>query len=159
MRVSDGEGLVHLRSTEYTGPIRLRALVEDFVATARVEQVAPLRPLVATGYVQLRQGFGGNVRDNGNAPTEIGDSLPEEGLDANGAVFLKGAVRGGAHLTLAYDTDNDLDDDEEIRRDLNPSDSYPIAGDASVRGYDARSRSKLYAKLEKDRSSLLWGIT
>lgn len=157
VRVSDGEGLVHLRSTEYTGPIRLRALVEDFVATARVEQVAPLRPLVATGYVQLRQGFGGNVRDNGNAPTEIGDSLPEEGLDANGAVFLKGAVRGGAHLTLAYDTDNDLDDDEEIRRDLNPSDSYPIAGDASVRGYDARSRSKLYAKLEKDRSSLLWG--
>jgi len=157
IRVDDGEGLAHLRSTEYTGPIRLRALVEDFVATARVEQIAPMRPLVATGYVQLRQGFGGNLRDNGNAPTEIGDSLPEEGLDANGAVFLKGAVRGGAHLTLAYDTDNDLDDDEEIRRDLNPSDSYPIAGDASVRGYDARSRSKLYAKLEKDRSSLLWG--
>jgi hypothetical protein len=157
IRVSDGEGMIHLRSTEYTGPIRLRALVEDFVATARVEQIAPMRPLVATGYVQLRQGFGGNLRDNGNAPTEIGDSLPEEGLDANGAVFLKGAVRGGAHLTLAYDTDNDLDDDEEIRRDLNPSDSYPIAGDASVRGYDARSRSKLYAKLEKDRSSLLWG--
>ncbi|WP_290502766.1 hypothetical protein [Alcanivorax sp.] len=157
IRVRDGEGVAHLRSTEYTGPVRLRATVDEFAAKATVEQIAPLRPLVATGYVQLKQGFGGNLRDNGNAPTELGDSLPEEGLDANGAVFVKGAVRGNAHLTLAYDTDNDLDDDEEIRRDLNPSDSYPIAGDASVRGYDARSRSKLYAKLEKDRSSIMWG--
>ena len=156
LRVVDGEGIAHLRSTEYTGPIRLRATVDEFVANARVEQIAPLRPLVATGYVQVKQGFGGNLRDRGNAPS-VDEALPDDDLDANGAVFIKGAVRGEAHLTLAYDSDNALDDDEEIRRDLNPSDSYPIAGDASVRGYDARSRSRLYAKLEKDRSSLMWG--
>jgi uncharacterized repeat protein (TIGR01451 family) len=156
VRVQDGEALVHLRSTEYTGPVRLRASLEQLTASARVEQVAPLRPMVATGFVQLR-GSVSQINDSGLSPSAQRDGIDDDGLNARAAVFMKGRVRGDAHLTLAYDTDKDLDEEDEVRRDLNPADYYPIPGDASVRGYDARSRSKLYARLEKNRHSIMWG--
>jgi len=155
IKLVDGVALAHLRSTEYTGPVRLRATLDRFSDSIQIEQIAPLRPLLATGFLQVQSRAGG-LRDNGNAPTDVADEF-DDGVDGRAAVFMKGQVRGDAHLTLAYDTDKDLDTEDEVRRDLNPADYYPIPGDASVRGYDARSRSKLYAKLEKDRSSIMWG--
>ncbi|MCG8392358.1 MAG: hypothetical protein MI745_04685 [Pseudomonadales bacterium] len=155
VKLVDGQALVHLRSTEYTGPVRIRATLNRFSDSVEIEQVAPLRPLLATGFLQVQSRAGG-LRDNGSAPDEVADTF-EDDIDGRAAVFMKGQVRGDAHLTLAYDTDKDLDTEDEVRRDLNPADYYPIPGDASVRGYDARSRSKLYARLEKDRSSVMWG--
>ncbi|WP_290524083.1 hypothetical protein [Alcanivorax sp.] len=155
VKLVDGRALVHLRSTEYTGPVRIRASLDRFSDSIQIEQIAPLRPLLATGFLQVQSRAGG-LRDNGNAPADVADEF-DDGVDGRAAVFMKGQVRGDAHLTLAYDTDKDLDTEDEVRRDLNPADYYPIPGDASVRGYDARSRSKLYAKIEKDRSSLMWG--
>ncbi|EKF75939.1 hypothetical protein A11A3_00555 [Alcanivorax hongdengensis A-11-3] len=155
VRLVDGEALVHLRSTEYTGPVRIKASVDSFIATADIEQVAPLRPLLATGFIQVKSRVG-SLHDKGVAPSDPMDELDDD-TSGRAALFMKGRVKGDAHLTLAYDTHKDLDEEDEIRRDLNPADYYPIPGDASIRGYDARSRSKLYAKLEKGRSSLMWG--
>ena len=154
VRINNGSGKVHLRSTERTGPIELRAHAEEFSATAQVQQVAPLRPLLATGFIQGRY-TDGRISSN-SGPTSM-DNLLEDGSEGRAAAFIKGTVLGEAHLTLAYDSDNDLDEGEEIRQDLNLSGDYPIAGDASVSGYDARSQSQLYLKLEKDRNSIMWG--
>lgn len=157
VKLTDGAAVAHLRSSDYTGPVRVQARVDDLRAETRIEQVAPLRPLVATGFVQLTQRAGGHRDLNGAGPDTGLEGLDQQATQARGAVFVKGRIAGDAHLTLAYDTDKDLATEDQIRRDLNPASGYPIAGDASVRGYDARSHSKLYAKVEKGRSSLMWG--
>lgn len=157
VKVVDGQAVVHLRSSDYTGPVQVRALVDHFRAQARVEQVAPLRPLLATGFVRMTQRIGGHRDTHGATPDTGLEGLDKSATEKRGAVFMKGRVPGDAHLTLAYDSDKKLSTQDQIRRDLDPASGYPIAGDASVRGYDARSHSKLYAKVEKGRSSLMWG--
>jgi hypothetical protein len=44
-------------------------------------------------------------------------------------------------------------DETTLFRDIDPNAYYPIYGDASIKGYDAQSRSNLYVKLEKGRTS------
>ena len=156
VRVREGEAQVHLRSTDQTGPVELKARLDELTTRARLQQVAPIRPLVATGFIQGRHTLG-SLSSQGEQPTLLAADVPQQGTDKRAALFLKGGVRGDMHLTLAYDSDNKLDEEDEIRRDLNPEDYYPIGGDASVRGYDARSDSNFYAKLEKNRNSLMWG--
>jgi len=56
---------------------------------------------------------------------------------------------------MSYDSDKDSD--TELLRDIDSTDQYLIQGDASIRGFEAQSRSKLSAKLEKDRNSVMWG--
>lgn len=156
VRVRRGEAVVNLRSSELTGPVELTATLNEMSARADIDQIAPMRPLVATGFIQGRNTFA-ERSGNGEPPTDPASDVPQDGLDKRATAFLKGGIRGDMHLTLAYDSENQLDEEDEIRRDLNPADHYALAGDSSVRGYEARSASKLYAKLEKDRNSLMWG--
>jgi len=92
--------------------------------------------------------------------------LDEHGYPALGVYFVtlessdggwleEDMVKGKVNLTLSYDSDKNSE--EILLRDINPSAHYPIHGDASIRGYEAQSRSKLYLKLERDKRSLMWG--
>ncbi len=155
IRIRGGERTVHLRSSEFTGQLTIRAAEGRLREEVRLTQVAPMRPLVAIGVVD------GTVRRNAldtriEAPTRQREGLAD-GTRAQGrsAVFMKGRVRGDLHLTLSYDTDKR--GEETLLRDIDPAETYPILGDASVRGYEAQSRSKLYAKLERGKHSLMWG--
>ena len=148
IRVVNGLRVVHLRSSERSGTIRVRISDGSMRAETDIIQIAPLRPLIAIGLVEI----GGNIFDRGNS-SPFADI--EDDLDANAAVFLKGKVRGDMHLTMSVDTDKE--DDAQLFRDINPNKSYPIHGDSSQRGYEAQSRSKVYAKLEKNKDSVMWG--
>jgi len=73
----------------------------------------------------------------------------------HGAMFLKGRVHEEVLLTVGYDSDrpNDL----RRMRDIQPDAFYPLYGDASVKGYEARSTNDLYARLDRRGTSLLYG--
>ena len=71
------------------------------------------------------------------------------------AFYLKGKIKGDYLLTAAYDSDKDTQ--ERLFRDIQPDEFYPVYGDSSVRGFDAQSTSKLYVRVDKGRSYLLWG--
>ncbi|PID46061.1 MAG: hypothetical protein CSB47_05975 [Proteobacteria bacterium] len=148
VRVVNGLRTVHLRSSERSGKINVRATDGSMRAETQITQVAPLRPLIAVGILEV----GGQLfnRDDNSPDKDI-----EDDFDSSAAVFMKGKVRGDMHLTLSVDTDKP--DDAQLFRDINPNKSYPIHGDSSQRGYEAQSRSKVYAKLEKDKDSAMWG--
>ena len=148
VRVVNGLRTVHLRSSERSGKIRVRASDGSMRDETEVTQVAPLRPLIAIGVVDV----GGKVFKRGRSSPDL---MNEDEFNASAAAFMKGKVRGDMHLTLSVDTDKK--DDAELFRDINPNKSYPIHGDSSQRGYQAQSRSKVYAKLEKDQDSVMWG--
>ena len=151
VRVINGERVVHLRSSEYTGDVILRASDGHLQAEKTVSQVAALRPLMAAGIIEVNA-FNNSFDNRLNAPLSQRD---KSGLNSRAAIFMKGRVRGNAHLTLSYDTAKDTNG--QRFRDINPNTGYPMYGDASQRGYEAQSRSKLYAKIEKGKNSLLWG--
>ncbi|ASJ76599.1 DUF11 domain-containing protein [Granulosicoccus antarcticus] len=155
VRVEDGRGVVHLKSSEFTGTVIVRAAANEMSAEMRVYQVAALRPLFGIGLLELGMASG-KIMGNGFDPTDQADGI-EDGtsVDSKLSMFLKGRVKGNAQLTLSYNSDKDKETD--LLRDINPNAHYPIHGDASVRGYEAQSRSRLYAKLERGKNSVMWG--
>jgi uncharacterized repeat protein (TIGR01451 family) len=126
-----------------------------------------LRPLVAAGVVEGVINFR-KLDPNAIVPSRHDDGFEEELQSLsfssdNGrtegagraSFFIKGKIRGDYLLTLAYDSDKDTK--ERLFRDIQPDEFYPVYGDSSVRGFDAQSTNRLYVRIDKNRSYLLYG--
>jgi uncharacterized repeat protein (TIGR01451 family) len=172
MAIEGGKGVLQLIAAEQTEDGIITAQLEgssatpfpsdDFFGTDKnkeegrvaVSFMPALRKMVAVGIldsaVNLRN-FKGKIN-----PIALDDRFDESiTQDGRTALYLKGKVPGSALLTLSYDSDKQ--EGERLFRDIEPEEFYPIYGDSSVRGFDAQSTGKLYVKIEKDKSYLLWG--
>ena len=150
VRIDNGRGKIHVRSSELAGRLELTARSGSLRTTLQLIQVAAARPLIGAGLIELGGRWSSLTGDDGRTDLESGFETT-----ARAAVFLKGRIKRDMKLTLSYDSDKDKN--TELLRDLNPNEHYPTFGDASVKGFEAQSRSKLYAKLERDRHSIMWG--
>jgi len=125
-----------------------------------------LRPLIGAGIIEGVLDF----RDRGMLPVSRANrdafeqtlrNLSWESDDnersATGrtAFFFKGAIRGQYLLTVAYDSDKDTR--ERLFRDIQPNKFYPIYGDSSAKIFDAQSSERLYLRIDKEKSWLLFG--
>ncbi|MEM7767931.1 MAG: hypothetical protein AAF253_10655 [Pseudomonadota bacterium] len=112
---------------------------------------------IAVGVIEGAVHLGTSGSDDIGSILEADELSPfedtEEGVEA--AVFARGRVAGDAVLTVRVDTDKDVDQD--LFRSVDPDQFYPVYGDQSERGFEARSRGKAFAKIEKDASYLLFG--
>jgi hypothetical protein len=143
--IRNGEGVVHLRSSHRTGKVRIKITSEQMSGETKLAQTVYMRPLIATGYLDITA-HGGNSSD--------------QRVTGEGKVFLKGEVKGGLHLTFAYDSTKHNDDTYNYStylQDENNDRYAPARGDGSIRDQDARSKSKTYFKLEKGQNSLQYG--
>ena len=125
-----------------------------------------LRPLIGTGLIEgalnLRR-----LTPSSLAPASHRDSFDREiqtlqctdnqntCAGVRSSLYLKGKVKGDLLLTLAYDTDKD--ETQRLFRDIRPDEFYPIYGDSSVKGFDAQSSQRLYVRVDKGNSSLMYG--
>ncbi len=160
--VEGGHARVELYPSATPGHAQVTAATGALRAAAEVEFLPEMRPLLAVGMfegVVTRDGVHGTPRDAG-FQQPIGQFLSEArdgsaSAGARGAVFMKGRVRDDVEMTLGYDSDRPSD----LRqfRDLQLDRGYPVQGDASVRGYDAQSTGRLYARLDRRDLSLLYG--
>ena len=146
---------------------RVRAESGVLATEATVSFVPELRAPVAAGIIEGRL----NVRKfdgllSGLIPARRNDGFEEELLQfsrsgaagdigARAALFLKGKVKGDYLLTLAYDSDKDTQ--ERLFRDIKPDEFYPVYGDNSEQRFDAQSASRLYLRVDKNKSWLLYG--
>jgi len=151
VRVENGRGRVHLRSTEFTGNVQIQARTGALDASLNIVQIAAARPLIGVGLIDIG-GQWNRVERGLDQRANLADDFDN---DARIALFLKGRIKNDVQLTLSYDSDKN--DDTELLRDLNPNDHYATYGDSSRRGFEAQSRSKLFLRLEKDRNSIMWG--
>jgi hypothetical protein len=71
------------------------------------------------------------------------------------AFFAKGEITKDVSITAAYDSDKDLR--SRLMRDISPELYYPVTGDASIVGFDARSAGRGYLRIDKGRDYLLYG--
>jgi len=113
----------------------------------------PVAVGIIEGAVSLGSGGDDDIRSVLEADELNGFEDTEEGVEA--AVYARGRIPGDAVLTVRVDTDKDVD--EALFRSVEPDEFYPVYGDQSERGFDARSRGKAFARIEKDASYLLFG--
>lgn len=145
--------------------VRLRITAGSEEVAGTVSFVPDMRPMVAAGLLEGVISFRDKVALQ---PVRRGDAFEQEiqawsrdfnsgkaNAAARAAFFLKGTIRGDVLLTAAYDSDKDTR--ARLLRDVKPDELYPVYGDASLRSFDARSGSRLYVRLDKGKSYLLYG--
>lgn len=101
------------------------------------------RPRPATGFEQPMNAFASRFdADRGEAA-------------ARAALFLKGRIADGMLLTVGLDSERPVG--LRRMRDIQPDAYYPVYGDGGLRGYEAQSTGRLYARLDAYGGSLLYG--
>ncbi len=149
-----GDAVLRATSGALTGESHIFFLpdLRPMIAAGVIEGVLNLRKLNSRALVPSRQqdGFDQEL-----------EQFAREGNDgkrsaaARAALFLKGKVKGEYLLTLGYDSDKQTR--ERLFRDIQPDEFYPVYGDSSIKGFDAQSTGKLYVRIDKRRSYLLYG--
>jgi large repetitive protein len=165
--VEGGELTAEFESPSDAGDVLLQASANTLQAQASLNFVPALRPLLVSGIVEgvlnLRR-----LKTTSVQPARTQDGFEQalqnvgSGFDggrgtsaARGALYLKGKVLGDSLLTLAYDSDKDVR--ERLFRDIQPNEFYPVYGDDSTPGFDAQSTGRLYLRLERGKSYVLYG--
>jgi uncharacterized repeat protein (TIGR01451 family) len=166
--IQGGERRIPLASPDEPGTARVRAAAAGLAAEAALDFTPELRPLLAVGtfegvvnlsrFPRRAPLAAARPRTGFEAPLATFASERRDGrasAAAHGALFMKGRLRDDVLLTLGYDSDKP----EGMRRfrDAQPDAFYPLYGDAAVRGYDAQSSGRLYARLDRRGASLLYG--
>jgi hypothetical protein len=146
--------------------VQVRVTAGRAQETVTIKALPELRDMLAVGVIE------GQLRLNHLAknlvPANEGDLFERElkryavefsdgrgSAAARAAFFLKGKVKGEYLLTVAMDSEKL--GRSPLFRDIDPNAFYPVYGDSSIRGADAQSSGRLYVRIDKDRSYLLYG--
>ncbi len=160
-----GQGEFKLIAPGTPGDLRIRVTASSFMKEARLSLLPELRPMLAVGIVEgtldlsKRGSLALDQAPAGAAFEQELSSLSKDGEDprlgGRAAFFLKGAIKGEYLLTASLDTAKSSR--ERLFRQIRPDEFYPVYGDASGKGFDAQSSGRLYVRIDKDRSFLLYG--
>ncbi len=166
-KLVNGAGSFDLIAPDTAGEVKLRLTAGGAVAEGVIGFNPDVRPMIAAGLIEgslrlssankaqfkqarISDGFEQEIR---NFTKSFNNGKGE--LAARASVFLKGKIKGAYLLTLAYDSDKETR--ARLLRDIKPEQVYPVYGDASVKGFDARSSDKLYVRIDNKRNYLLYG--
>ncbi len=167
IKVENGRATFWLIAPAKPQDVRLAVSAGRTVAEGVVRFDPELREMIAAGLVE------GVIALRNRSTSQIQPVRPNDGFElelkswarefddgkgaaaARAAFFLKGKIKGDALLTLAYESDKDTQ--VRLFRDVLPDQFYPVYGDASIKGNDAQSTSRLYVRIDKDRNYVLYG--
>jgi hypothetical protein len=147
-----GEGRVVFVPDNAPGATEIRATTGAVEGRGTVRVTPEVRSSILVGLGEVTVGSG--------AP-ELSNTESEASVRSRLAFFYRGQFLGAKNLlTLAYDSNRPIN--RTAGRDrlfqFDPLDrAYPLFGDSSTRYEDAQSNSKLYFRLDRGRSYLLFG--
>lgn len=125
----------------------------DFVAAGLVEAVIDIDRRQEGGLGTMSGLSDAFERDLRRWETSFNDG--KGSVAGRSTFFLKGTNKNGYLVTMMFDSEKDLRTREF--RDVNPDRYYPVMGDAAQRGYEAKSSDRMYLRVDKGRSHLLYG--
>ena len=154
-----GECRFAVRAPSKSAEARVIVLCSGIEHTSDVFFSPHLRDLLVVGMGEVVYG---NGRKTSGDLNDIADGRWfEDGSyqGGRGALFVKGDVGDGVLMTASYDSKKPKADELFRQSDTRTDheEKYPLYGDESRVGYETMSRGKFYAKLEKDRSSVMFG--
>ncbi|MEY4752578.1 MAG: hypothetical protein RJA44_253, partial [Pseudomonadota bacterium] len=168
LAVPAGEARFSLVAPSQPEEVQLRLTAGEASVEGSVDFGPDLRELMANGLIEgvIRVSRGGG--SGAVTPARLEDGLEAElsnwsrrfsdgrnEVGARAALFLKGRIKGDRLLTLSYDSDKDTRD--RLLGRVDPDAYYPVYGDASIKGFEARSASRLYVRIDQGRDFALWG--
>ena len=166
--IEGGSGEFGLTAPQDPGASHIRVSSGTLQSETTADFLPDLRPMIAAGVVEgvlnlrkldsralvpanAQDGFERQLR---NWSRSFGGGGADD-VAGRAALFLKGKVKGEYLLTAGFDSDKDTQ--QRLFRDIQPDQFYPVYGDSSVRGFDAQSSGKLYVRVDKNKSYLLYG--
>ncbi|MDY7578803.1 hypothetical protein RGU70_10775 [Herbaspirillum sp. RTI4] len=165
--VTGGVNTLQLMSSLIPGTANIHISSGDVVASGKLHFLAEQRPLLAVGIIDVSHSIGRSDKDS-NAASVVNPGFEDNFLDwSDGdgstytitsnrmAGFIKGTIFDDYLLTASYD--NKKINNNKYFSDIDPNEYYPNYGDTSVIQYDARSTSKLYARVDQGKSYLMYG--
>lgn len=169
LKVQDGQATFSLIAPSQPEDTLLRLTAGAAEVSGSITFVPDLREMIGAGLVE---GMLRISRTNTTDATVLAAGL-DDGFEAalkhwsrsfdqgrgeaalRSALFLKGKISGETLLTLTYDSDKDVN--ARLLSNIKPEEFYPVYGDASVKGFEAKSASRLYVRVDRGRSFVLWG--
>ncbi len=151
LKFTGGEVTVKLISSGAPGEARLHATTGLAETEGMVRITAEVRPRLLVGMAEMS--FGKGI-------PEVGLRREEGNFRGRLSFFYSGKLFGANMLTLSYDSQRPIN--RTAGRDrlfqLDPNDrAYPLFGDSSTRFEAAQTNSKLYARIDRKRSYLMFG--
>ena len=146
-----GEATVALIADNTAGETKLQATLGNVKAESRVRFTPEIRDPIMVSLAEVSIGK--------NAP-EMSMRGTTEKVRAHINLFYRGRFFGKNLLTFAYDSQQALNRTAGVDRlfQLDPLErAYPIFGDSSTRFEDAPSNSKLFVRVDRGRSYMMFG--
>jgi hypothetical protein len=147
-------------------PLTIKAGTKE--AKGKISFAPDLRPLIASGLVEGIINLGSRGSQSITPSTGLNDNFEREltrfqrqfnggdiSLAGRSAFFVKGEIKGEYLLTAAFDSEKESR--SRILQDINPDKYYPVMGDSSVRGIEARSSDRLYVRVDNGKNYVLYG--
>ncbi len=155
---NDGLTTFTVRAPYETGHAEITVIKDGMKKKVPLFFSPQLREMIVVGIGEVTLGYGSTKGDI--TPLKEDKSLDKKGYaGGRGAAFVKGKITDDILLTAAFDSEKE-EADELFRtedQDLEAEDKYPVYGDESELGYEAVSKEKLYVRLDKNRSHILYG--
>jgi hypothetical protein len=133
-----------------SGTVTFVPEMRDMIAAGLVEGIVDFRDKALVGASRTGDGFERQL-DAWSRSWNDGKA----NAAARAAFYMKGTIGDDLLLTAGYDSDKDTR--QRLLRDWSPDEMYPVLGDSSLRSFDAVSGSKLYVRVDKDRSYAMFG--
>jgi large repetitive protein len=146
-----GEAVLALVADNTAGETKLSATLGNVKAEGRVRFTPEIRDPIMVSLAEV---------SIGKAAPEMTMRGTTERVRAHINLFYRGRFFGNNLLTFAYDSQQALNRTAGTDRllQLDPTErAYPLFGDSSTRFEDAASNSKLYVRVDRGRSYLLFG--
>lgn len=167
IKVENGVATFKLLAPSEPKDVEVRITAGGVTAAGSISFLPELREMVAAGLVEgiiskhhISAGSLSPARQNDGFEQEINRwshqfNHGKANYAMRTAFFIKGKIKGDALLTAAYDSDKATR--TRLLRDVRPDEFYPVYGDSSIHGFDARSSERLYVRVDKDKSYILYG--
>ncbi|MBF0118986.1 MAG: DUF11 domain-containing protein [Desulfobacterales bacterium] len=156
----NNEAIFNIKAPSESNEAIISVLLDNLQEDKKIFFSPHLRDTFIIGYGEITIGHG-KTSDNFSELKNIGGFKKDAFIDGQGKLFLKKKLGKDMMLTAAYDSEKDDKVETELfkskEKDPESEDKYPIYGDESKITYEAQSKNKLYVKLEKNKSYLLYG--
>lgn len=151
LALDNGEATIELIGEGQPGNAEIRAFSGDLQANSLIRFTPEQRPQILVGLAEA---------SFGKAAPDIALRGSDKNYRHHTEFYFRGPLLFESQLTLAYNSFRPLTrtDGRDRRFFLDPLDRvYPVFGDSSTRFEDAQSNSKLYARIDRGRSYLMFG--
>lgn len=168
IEIVDGQAQFQLVAPPVASEVKLSVVVGQKEALGKISFAPELRPLIASGLIDGVINLKGHNKNAIEPASTLNDGFEQElrrfqrqfangdiSLAGRAAFFVKGVIKGDTLLTASFDSEKETR--QRVMQNINPDKYYPVMGDSSVKGTEARSSDRLYIRLDNGRNYVLYG--